>query len=132
MARSHLALAAIILMALAACITEPEGSLLSGQYGGRLAGLVATDTAAHFEFVCARGTTGPLRLDGTGAARASGVAFEGFPPWRSLSLYVTVRLSGDTIDLTTVRTTGQGSLYDSYQLRRGSAADFGGVGCLAN
>lgn len=125
-------LAALILVALAACITEPDGSLLSGQFGGRRAGLLATDTAAYFEFTCAGGTTGPLRVDRTGLAHASGVVFDSWPPDQPWSLHVTVRLSGEVIDLATVRTTRQGGSSGSYQLRRGVAADFSGVACLAS
>jgi len=50
-------------------VAEPDHLLLTGQYGGDGIGLVATATEARFEFRCADGHTGPLRLgwDGRGA-----------------------------------------------------------------
>lgn len=95
----------LALGALAACATEPQSRFLTGEFGGRLIGLVATDTAAHFQFPCARGVTGPLRVDSAGTAHATGVAADGFPPGLSWSLHIVTKVTGDSLNLSTTWTT---------------------------
>ena len=127
------------LAALAACATEPRGPVLTGQFGGRMLGMVATDTAVHFQFACGYAVTGPLRLESGGAYRAIGLGTDGFPPGAapSWSLDVTAGPIGDSLlGLLVVSTrryqdsTSRSS--GAYQVTRGAAPDFSGVACLAD
>jgi hypothetical protein len=91
-----------------ACVVEPDHLLLTGLYGGDGIGLVATATEARFEFRCAYGHTGPLRLGWDGIARASGTLQAYGAPWRSRDLDVEARLRESVVLELTIR-IGEGS-----------------------
>jgi len=127
----------LALAAVAACATEPQSAVLTGPFGGRGLGLVATRTGARFQLACATGATGPLRLQSGGTYKAGGSAapsFAGGTPW---SLDVTARLAGSSlleVSMVFAMTT-QDSTYrwaEAYELSRGAAPDFSAFGCLAS
>ena len=100
---------AILAACAVACVAEPDqivepgDSLLTGEYGGDGIGIVATATQARFEFRCADGHTGPLRLDSGGAARASGTYLPVWAGGRPRDLEVEARLRWPGILDLTVR-----------------------------
>ena len=127
----HATLVALVVaaMALAACATEPDGPVLTGNYGGQLLGLTATDLGAEWDFVCAHGITGPLQIDHLGAGHAHGTLYYSWGGGRA-PLYVTAMPIGDTL-IVAVSVEGEAPHTDGYRLVRGAPPDFHGRGCIA-
>ncbi len=119
----------ILTMYTTGCVTEPEGTVLTGQFGSPAMGLIATDTAAHFEFPCGGAVTEPLRFDAAGTAHARGLASSvgAGPEW---DIIVEARYVNRTLLQVTIR-SGEGEP-SSYVLRRYMAPEFENVMCLAS
>jgi hypothetical protein len=128
----HITIAALGLGTLAmyttGCVTEPDGTVLTGQFGGANIGLIATDTAAHFEFLCGGAVTEPLRFDADGTAHASGATWSvGAGP--SVDIIVEARPVHVTLQVTIRFGAGEPR---SYVLGRYMAPKFENVMCLAS
>lgn len=122
---------AVIACLVTGCTTEPTLPALIGQFGGKGLHVVATDTAARFEFACGLGVTGPLRLASSGSVQASGTYVSRSAGFRTEPLAIAGTLTGDALSLRITigvgRSRGTGEAY----VQRDSVADFSGVACLA-
>jgi hypothetical protein len=126
------------LLTFSACSDQPavyapdgQPSVLSGQFGGRLLEVTATDTAAHFKFVCAYGRTTPLQRSIEGLLEASGTSTSVSAGFVTEPLYVTATLNGDILSLTVTIGTDSRLRIGTYLLQRNVPGDFSGWACAA-
>lgn len=103
---------------------------MTGRFGGRLLSVVATDTAAHFEFPCWVARTGPLRPDDRGVAEGRGWAGTSAAGFGPADFRVIVQQHADSLAVLSTFITSRSVWVWSHTVRRDETADFSGVACL--
>lgn len=121
---------AILAIDTTGCLTEPDGAVLTGEFGGANIGLTATITEARFEFPCGNALTEPLRFDAAGTAHARGVFHSTAAGAHRIDMTVDAQYLGTSLLQVTVR-FGEGEP-SSYELRRNEVPEFEGTLCLAS
>ena len=92
--------------------------------------VVATDTAAHFQFACWVARTGPLRLDDYGVAEARGWAGASGAGISQADFRVIVQQRADSLRVFSTFIANSFVWTDLHTVLRGVPADFSGVACV--